>query len=99
MDNAKLNALRAHDRKELQALLAAVNGAQNSLHRDECGDWTITDARGTVRATNGKFYVYISPGSGQAWTGAKKALASFATPSQDGDEEGILTFARMPNED
>jgi hypothetical protein len=99
MDITKLTALRAQDRKELQTLIAAINGAQNSLRRDECGDWTIIGARGTVHATDGRFYVYLCPGSAKAWHYAKKALASFAAPSQDGDEDGMLTFTRMPNED
>ena len=55
--------------------------------------------RGTVCACNGKYYVYIPSGSAKAWTYAKKLLASFATPSQDGDEEGILLLSRMPDAD
>jgi len=31
------------------------------------------------------------------WNNAKKKLASLATPSQDGDEEGILVFSKMPD--
>jgi hypothetical protein len=95
-DQAKLHR---GDRAGLETLLAAVNGAMNALRRDACGDWTITGSRGTIRASGGKFYVYIPSGSAKAWTYAKRALASFALPSQDGDEEGILTFERMPDAD
>jgi len=87
MNSAKLTALRAQDRKELQILLTAVNGAMNSLRRDECSDPAIIGSRGTIRACNGKFSVDLSSRSGQAWTNAKRALASFATVKQDGDEQ------------
>jgi hypothetical protein len=49
-----------------------------------------------VRVCEGKYFVYMPAGSAQAWTWAKKRLSGFATVSQDGDEEGILTFERMP---
>lgn len=99
MDQAKLNHLRLQDRAELETLLDALNGAKNAIRRDECGDWTIAGSRGTIRACDGKYYVYIPSGSAKAWTYAKKLLASFATPSQDGDEEGILLLSRMPDAD
>jgi hypothetical protein len=98
MDQAKLNRGRAQDRAELVTLLTAVNGAMNSVRRDDCGDWIIAGSRGTIRACNGKYLVYIPSGSAMAWTYAKKQLASFTTPHQDGDDEGILTLSRMPDE-
>jgi hypothetical protein len=99
MDQAKLNRGRAQDRTELETLLTAVNGAMNSVCRDDCGDWTIAGSRGTIRACNGKFYVYIPSGSVRAWGFAKKALAGFTTPHQDGDEEGILVLTEMPDQE
>jgi hypothetical protein len=98
VNQVTLNHLRVQDRADLVTLLTAVNGAMNAIRRDECGDWTITGSRGTIRACNGKYHVYIPSGSAKAWTFAKKQLASFATPHQDGDDEGILTLSRMPDE-
>jgi len=71
MDQAQLNRLRAQDRAELVTLLTAVNGALNSVRRDDCGDWTIAGSRGTIRACNGKFYVYIPCRSAVTWNNAK----------------------------
>lgn len=99
MDQAKLQRLRLQDRAELETLLDALNGAKNAIRRDECGDWTIAGSRGTVRACNGKYYVYLPGRSAATWKNAKKKLASFATPSQDGDQEGILLLSRMPDAD
>jgi hypothetical protein len=99
MDQTTLNHLRQEDRKKLETLLSVVNGAMNALHRDECGDPAIIGSRGTIRACDGKFYVYIPSGSVRAWTAAKKQLAAFTTVSQDGDDEGILVLSRMPDED
>jgi hypothetical protein len=99
MDQTTLNHLRQEDRKQLETLLSIVNGAMNALHRDECGDPAIIGSRGTIRACDGKLYVYIPSGSALAWTWAKKQLAAFTTVSQDGDDEGILVLSRMPDED
>ena len=98
MDQTTLAHLRQEDRKQLETLLSVVNGAMNALRRDECGDPAIIGSRGTIRACDGKFYVYIPSGSARAWTSAKKQLAAFTTISQDGDEEGVLILARMPDE-
>jgi hypothetical protein len=98
MDQAKLNRLRRQDRAELETLLTALHGAKNSLRPDDCGDPTITGSRGTIRACNGKYSVYLQCHSIRAWNAAKKQLA-FATVSQDGDDEGILTFTRVPTQD
>ena len=97
MDQATLNSLRLKDQKALKTLLTALNGAQNSLRRDECGDPTIQGSRGTIQSVNGKFHVYIPSVSAMAWTWAKKQLVTFATPHQDGDAEGILILMRMPD--
>lgn len=99
MDQAKLNHLRLQDRAELETLLDALNGAKNAIKRDECGDFVIAGSRGTVRACDGKYYAYIPCRSAATWKNAKKKLASLATPSQDGDQEGILLLSRMPDTD
>jgi hypothetical protein len=99
MDQATLNHLRQWDRKQLELLLAVVNGAMRAMRRDECGDPTIIGSRGTIRACDAVFYVYIASGSVRAWTAAKKRLAAFTTVHQDGDDEGILVLSRMPDED
>ena len=99
MDQPGLNRLRAQDRDELSTLLTALNGALNSLRRDECGDWTIAGSRGHIRACDGMFHIYVRCRSPMHWTYAKKQLAGFATIHQDGDDEGILSLTRMPNAD
>lgn len=99
MDQVKLNHLRVQDRTELEALLIIINGAKNAIRRDECSDWIIAGSRGTIRACDGKFYVYISCHSPVIWNNAKKKLSDFTTPSQDGDQEGILLLSQMPATD
>jgi hypothetical protein len=98
MDQPGLNRLRAKDRDELSTLLSVLHGAMNSLHRDECGDWTIAGSRGHIRACDGTFHVYVQCRSPMHWTHAKKQLAGFATVHQDGDAEGVLLLTRMPDE-
>src|SRR5882724_6214700 len=99
MDQIKLNLLRIQDRVELETLLISLNGAKNAIKRDECGDWIIAGSRGTIRACDGKFYVYISSGSARAWTFVKKLLVNFTIIHQDGDEEGVLMLSRMLDTD
>jgi hypothetical protein len=95
---AGLNRLRAQDRDELSTLLIVLHGAMNALRRDECGDPTIFGSRGTIRACDGMFHVYVRCRSPMHGTYAKKQLAGFATVHQDGDDEGDLVLARMPDE-
>jgi hypothetical protein len=97
MDQPGLNRLRAQDRNELSTLLSVLHGALNALRRDECGDWTIFGSRGNIYACDGTFHGYVRCRSGQAWTYARKQLASFSTVHQDGDDEGIILLARMPD--
>jgi hypothetical protein len=90
MKRSKLNTSKKQDRIALKGLLAVLNGAKNSLRRDECGDWTIRGSRGTVQSANGIFYAYLPCRSALAWTHAKKQLG--LPISQDGDDEGIFRF-------
>ena len=100
MDQPTLHRLREQDRANLDALLAAINGARNALRRDECGDWTIIGSRGTIHACDGVFSVYIEGHSALASTHAKKQLHGICpVVSQDGDRESVLTFQRMPDAD
>jgi hypothetical protein len=95
MDQARLNRLRAEDRAELVELLEALNGAANSLRRDECGDQTIFGSRGHIRACDGTFSIYVCCRSARQWTFAKRQMV-FCQVGQDGDDEGILRLARLP---
>jgi hypothetical protein len=97
MKQVSLNQARQEDRKELETLLTALNGAKRALRRDECGDWTINGSRGIIQACEGEYSVFLSCRSIRAWNSAKKRLASFTAVRQDGDEEGILVLSRMPD--
>src|SRR5262245_3583600 len=96
MDQQTLNRLSAQDRADLAGLLTALNGAGNSLRRDDCGDWTIAGSRGTVRSCDGMFRAYVSCRLARRWGAVKKALAAFCVADQDGDDEGVLRLIRLP---
>jgi hypothetical protein len=96
MDQTALTAHRQRDKADLQTLLTALNGAKRALHRDECGDAAIQGSRGTIRCCNGTYSIFLECHSARAWGFAKKQLAGIAVVTQDGDEEGVLTFTRTP---
>ncbi len=50
-----------------------------------------------MRACSGTFSIYLQCHSVRAWNAAKKQLA-FCRVSQDGDDEGVLQFTRLPTE-
>lgn len=99
-------------RPALLKLVEALGCRDNALRRDSCGDWCIKGRFGHIWAVPGipwggmegveGFQIYYrgasefkEPTSTQAWTWAKKVL-SFATVTQDGDDEGILFLGRLP---
>ena len=96
MHETALNQLRQLDRADLAVFLNAVNGAKNALKRDECGDWIIIGTRGTIRACNGTFSVFVAGRSRRHWYFVKKALAGFCRITHDGDDEGVLRLTRLP---
>ena len=94
MNDEQLNILRRQDRIELEAVLTTINGAHNALRRDQCGDWTITGAHGTIRVVDGTVYAgqtfEHSTRPAYAWVVAKRELKM--TVTQDGEDEGVVTF-------
>src|SRR6516164_3553311 len=96
MHETALNQLRQLDRGDLAVFLTAVNGAKNALRRDGCGDWVIAGSRGTIRACNGTFSVFVACRSRRHWFFVRQALDGFCSITQDGDDEGVLRLTRLP---
>jgi hypothetical protein len=96
MHQQALYRIRALDRGDLVTLLGVINGASNSLRRDEGGDWAVIGSRGSIRACGGTFSVFVAGRSRRHWFFVKKALAGFCAVAQDGDDEGILRLNRLP---
>ncbi|MFB6418214.1 MULTISPECIES: hypothetical protein [Bradyrhizobium] len=84
---------KAADRAKLAAFAATIGASKTSLKRDACGDWTITGLVGHVSTDGSAVYAHLTCASARAWTSAKSRL-SFATVSQDGDTEGVLSIHR-----
>jgi hypothetical protein len=96
MREIALNYFRQRDRADLAVLLGTVNGAHTALKRDQRGDPVIAGSRGSIRACNGSFSIHVACRSRRHWFFVKKAMASFCTIAQDGDDEGILRLNRLP---
>ena len=88
------------DKARQKALLAALNGSNRALCRDECGAWCISGERGSVHTWgDGKTWVlFVSCRSVRHWT-ATKARFSFCKVTQDGDDEGCLRLFNLPTPD
>ena len=93
-------------RPALLDLTKALGCRDNSLRRDECGDWRVEGRNGHVYAVPGSldrpatpgFQIYAA-GSARWWSFAKKALTPFAEITNDGDDEGMLFLDRLPTAD
>jgi hypothetical protein len=78
------------DRAQQRRFLAALNGWDRALRRDECGCWCILGRTGRIyTAKFDSWLIFISCHSRRAWTAVKARLA-FCQLRVDGDEEGIL---------
>jgi hypothetical protein len=94
---------KAEMRKSLDRFAKALNSAPRALRRDECGAWRINGKCGHVYAIPGTleepgregFLLYSGDGSPRAWSFSKRALG-FAKLINDGDDEGMLFFDRLP---
>jgi hypothetical protein len=92
-------------RPALLKLAEALLSRDNALRRDECSDWRINGKRGHIYAIPGTldrphtpgFQIYIGCESVREWSYAKKALAPFTDPTNDGDEEGMLFLDHLPS--
>jgi hypothetical protein len=96
-------------RPALLELVKALGARDNSLRRDDCGDWAIFGKHGHIYAVPGSLDRPKTPGfqimvvgefsSGRWWGAAKRALAPFAGLTNDGDDEGALFLDRLPTPD
>jgi hypothetical protein len=85
------------DRARQKALLAAINGWDRALRRDECGAWCINGTRGSVHSwgDGSSWVLHVTGRSALHWRWLKKRL-SFCRVTQDGDDEGCLRLAGLP---
>jgi hypothetical protein len=85
------------DRQHQKDLLAAINGWDRALRRDECGAWRINGTRGSIHTwgDGSSWVLYVAGRSALHWTWLKKKL-SFCRVTQDGDDEGCLRIASLP---
>ena len=92
-------------RLALLELVKALGARDNSLRRDECGDWHIEGRSGHIHAVPGSldrpathgFQIYVA-GSGRWWAAAKRGIA-FADLTSNGEDEGMLFLDRLPTPD
>jgi hypothetical protein len=86
------------DKAQQARLLAALDGWERALRRDECGAWCIAGKRGRIHTWgDGKTWVLsVSCHSVRAWT-ATKARLGFCIVTQDGDDEGCLRLSGLPS--
>src|SRR5262245_9816018 len=85
------------DRTQQKVLLAALNGWDRALRRDERGAWRISRARGSIHTCgDGKSWIlFVGCRSATHWTYTKRRLA-FCSITQDGEDEGCLQLHQLP---
>jgi len=85
------------DGAQQRSLLAALNGWNRALRRDDCGTWCITGKQGSIHTwgDGATWVLYIACHSARHWS-ATKARLSFCHLVQDGDDEGCLRLHHPP---
>jgi hypothetical protein len=91
----------AAQRPRLLAFADALGCRDAALRRDECGDWRIKGQHGHVASAPEGFQLYYGGpefiGTARGWGFAKRAFEAFgAKVTQDGDDEGVVVFGRLP---
>jgi hypothetical protein len=84
------------DKDRLEQLREALNGAFNSLRRDECGTWRLLGSRGHIYRDGDGWLLFVACRSGLHWTYTKRRLA-LCRLTQDGEDEGCLYLDRLPS--
>jgi hypothetical protein len=88
------------ERKRLLSFASAIDCRRANLKRDDCGYWSLQGKAGHVYSVplgegHGFQIMIIGYGLAGRWNNAKRAL-SFATLTQNGDEEGGFILDRLP---
>jgi hypothetical protein len=86
------------DREQQLSLVSALDIAKHHLHLDECGAWCIHGETGKVYTwgDDETWVLYVACSSPRQWSSTKQKL-SFATVTQDCDQEGCLQLLELPN--
>jgi hypothetical protein len=79
-------------------LLAALGAWDRALRREELAAWCIQGSRGSIYTSgDGKTWVlHVSGRSVRHWSAVRAELATFATITQDGDDEGLARLHDLP---
>lgn len=86
------------DRTHLLQLLEALEASPRLLRRDECGWWIIDGKNGFMGIWSDRpddFLLYVAGRSKRHWSAIKRKLG-FCTPTQDGNDEGVLRLKKLP---
>jgi hypothetical protein len=86
------------DRAQQLRLLAALGAWDKALRRDELAAWCITGTRGRIyTGGDGRTWVvHVQCRSARRWSAVRAKLATFATITQDGDDEGLARLHDLP---
>lgn len=78
-------------------LIALAEVLRARVRRDECGDSVIIGRRGSVHGDGQGFSVAVMLDTPRQWTAAKAKLQRFCQVRQDGDSEGVVFMAAVPD--
>jgi hypothetical protein len=86
------------DRSHLLRLSQALEASPRLLRLDDCSWWIIRGRNGWIGVWSDRpvaFLLYVFGRSSRHWSAIKRKL-DFCTPSQDGDDEGVLRLEKLP---
>lgn len=93
----------AADKAQVHAILVALDAAHTQYGKDECGAWAVRGKKGYAAASGdpgrAKWLLYCQPRTKGKWNNIRRALTSIGNCTQNGDDEGIFVFDRLPTPD
>lgn len=84
------------DKQVLKNLTAALNISKIHIRKDELNYWNIIGKDAWIDTDSVFWYIHLG-GSARQWSAWKKALF-FMELKIDGEDEGVLSLQRMPDE-
>lgn len=87
------------DKQRIEQLADAVDVSHRNIHKDDCGQWTISGDAGHLQTwgDQSSYVLFVSAYSSRKWGAIKRKAKSFGWEiTQDGDDEGCFRLG-LPN--
>jgi hypothetical protein len=81
------------DKDQIESFAKALDVSRRNIHKDDCGQWTISGKRGHVQTWSdmSSYLLFVTTYSARKWGAIKRKAKGFGWElTQDGDDEGCF---------